>query len=144
MEYCCDATALESGSIVKVERPLSTTGGATYPHYFVVLYAPDALQVGDLIPLVGISSTVTRVDPRRHVLMKWYRRRGGDPDTGFDRPCYACVDFMHVLEVRIGKVFPLEVAAAYEGRFISAEKLQTVVALKNAWARRQNGRSKDG
>jgi hypothetical protein len=118
-----------------VEKPLSSTGRATHPHYFVVLGVPDRLRPGDLIPLLGITSRILNADPRRHVLMKWLGRRGGDPDTGFDRPCYACVDFMHVLEVQNGTTFPLEVAALYEGRFISAEKLQTIVALKNAWAR---------
>jgi len=127
---------LEPGAIVRVEKPLSSTGRVTHPHYFVVLFTPDTLRVGDLIPLVGVSSTVTAADPRRHVIMKWLRRRGGDPDTGFDRPCYACVDFMHVLEVRQGRECALEVAAAFEGRFVSAEKLQTIVALKNAYTRR--------
>jgi hypothetical protein len=134
--YRAEATKLEAGSIVKVEKPLSSTGHTTHPHYFVVLNVPDGVRPGDLIPLLGITSTITNADPRRHVPMKWLGRRGGDPDTGFDRPCYACVDFMHVLEVRRGEVFPLEVAAEYEGRFVSAEKLQTIVALKNAWARR--------
>jgi hypothetical protein len=136
VEYRADATSLEAGSIVKVERPLSSTGRSTHPHYFVMLFVPDTLRVGDLIPLVGISSSIPIPDPRRHVMMKWLRRRGGDPDTGFDRPCHACVDFMHVLEVRQGEEFALEVVAAFEGRFVSAEKLQTIVALKNAWARR--------
>lgn len=134
MEYRSDATRLEPGSIVKVERPLSSSGGPTHPHFFVVLFTPDLVQVGDLIPLAGISSTITSADPRRHVIMKW--RRGGDPDTGFDRPCYACVDFMHVLKVTKGLLFNLEVAASNQGRFVSAEKLQTIVALRNAWAKR--------
>jgi hypothetical protein len=138
VDYRCDAAKLEPGSIVKVEKPLSSTGRTTHPHYFVVLQTPEMPKAGDLIPLLGISSTLTATDPQRHVAMKWLRRRGGDPDTGFDRPSFACVDFMHVLEVRKGTDFPLEVTASFQGKFISVEKLQAVIALKNAWSRRKD------
>lgn len=51
--------------------------------------------------------------------------------------CYACADFTHLLEVQRGKVFPLEVAVDYRGKFIRADKLQTLVAVVNAWVRRK-------
>jgi hypothetical protein len=68
--------------------------------------------------------------------MKWLNRRGGDPETGFDKPCHACADFMNVLEVYRGSSFELEVQAEHRDKFIRAEKLQTVVATVNAWNNR--------
>ena len=69
--------------------------------------------------------------------MKWLGRRGGDPETGFDRPCYACVDFTQKIQVFAGSRFAVEVAAVHEGRFVRAEKLQTIVAILNDWLRRK-------
>jgi len=102
-----------------------------------VLTIPEPVKVGDLIPLVGLSSRIDSKssDPAKHIAMKWLARRGGDPETGLDTRCYACVDFTHVLEVYNGNDFPLEVAAEYRGKFIRAEKLQAVVATMNAWTR---------
>ena len=69
--------------------------------------------------------------------MKWQNRPNGDPETGLKVPCHACVDFTHVLRVRKGEQFALEVEAEFEGKFIRAEKLQTLAGLVNAWARRK-------
>jgi hypothetical protein len=137
--YIADATQLEAGSIIGIERPLSSAGKPTYPHLFVVLTIPDPLIIGVGIPLVGISSRINpkSADPARHVAMKWLARKGGDPETGLDRPCYACVDFMHGLHVYSGTTFDLEVAAAHAGKFVRQDKLQTIVAAANAWARRK-------
>ena len=141
MAYIADARRLQAGSIVKVEKPLSSSGKPTYPHFFIVLSIPDNLLPGELIPLVGISSRIDSksTDPAKHVAMKWLNRKGGDPETGFDLPCHACMDFTHVLEIYEGTHFPTEVAADHSGKFIRAEKLQTVVATMNAWARRKSG-----
>ena len=68
--------------------------------------------------------------------MKWLNRKGGDPETGFNTRCYACADFTHVLEVESGTQVPLEVEATYEGRFITSDRLQTLVAVVNALARK--------
>ncbi len=46
------------------------------------------------------------------------------------------MDFTHVLDVYKGHVFPVEVAAEFKNKFIRADKLQTVVAAMNAYARR--------
>jgi hypothetical protein len=93
-----------------------------------------------MIPLVGVSSGIDpkAVDPARHVAMKWLARQGGDPETGFFKPCHACVDFTTVLDIYTGKLFPLEVGAEFQGRFIRAAKLQAVIAAFNAWARSQH------
>ena len=139
MSYCADATQLEAGSIVKIEKPANSSGKPTYPHFFIVLAVPESLKIGDLIPLVGISSRIdsTSSDPAKHVAMKWLGRRGGDPATGLQTPCYACVDFTHVLSVYSGSEFPLEVTAEHRGKYIRADKLQALVATMNAWTRRR-------
>jgi uncharacterized protein (DUF433 family) len=144
LPYSADATQLDPGSIVKVERPVSSSGKPTYPHFFIVLTIPDRMKVGDLIPLVGISSRIDSKssDPAKHIAMKWLARRGGDPETGLERRCYACVDFTHALEVHRGNEFPLEVAAEHQGKFIRADKLQAVVATTNAWIRRTSPRER--
>lgn len=97
------------------------------------------MRIGDLIPLVGVSSRIDpeRADPTKHLMMKWLARRGGDPETGFNTLCYACMDFTHMLEIYSGDHFPLEVAAEDRGKFIRAGKLQVVVATMNAWTRRK-------
>jgi hypothetical protein len=140
LAYIADATRLEAGSIVRVEKPLSSSGRPTYPHFFVILAMPEELKAGVKIPLVGVSSRIdpNSADPARHVPMKWLRRKGGDPETGFTSPCHACVDFTHVLTVYVGEQFASEVAAEHAGKFIRADKLHTVVAAMNAWARRQS------
>jgi hypothetical protein len=135
--YQADATGLAPGSILLVEKPSSSSNRPTYPHYFIVLAIPEKLEPGARIPLVGISSRIATMDPALHVEMKWLDRRGGDPETGFSKRCHACVDFTHVLEVYKGTTFDLEIAAKDEGRYIRADRLQTVVALTNAWSRRR-------
>jgi hypothetical protein len=129
---------LQVGALVWVEAPRNSAGGTTYPHFFVVLTLPDWPRVGDLIPLVGITSRVSseNLDPAKHVTMKWLNRRGGDPETGFTKPCVADVTFTHVLEVEAGAAGTLEVDAEFAGKFIRADKLHTIVALVNARARR--------
>jgi hypothetical protein len=104
-----------------------------------VLSVPEPIKVGDLIPLVGISSRVgpNTADPARHVAMRWLERRGGHPETGFANPCYACVDFTHVLQVRAGEIYGTEVSAEFNRKFVAAEKFQTLVATMNAWTRRK-------
>ena len=99
MSYRADATQLEAGSIVKIEKPANSSGKPTYPHFFIVLTVPEPLEIGDRIPLAGISSRIdsTSSDPAKHVAMKWLGRRGGDPETGLETRCYACVDFTHVI-----------------------------------------------
>lgn len=140
MAYLADASRLKPGSIVKVEKPLSSSKRPTYPHFFIVLNVPEPLGEGALIPLAGISSRISpgSFDPAIHVPMKWLNRKGGDPETGFSTPCHACMDFTHVLDVEAGATFAFEVAAEYRGRFIRADKLHTVVATMNAWIRRTN------
>ena len=139
MAYSADATRLEPGSIVKVEKPLSSSGRPTYPHFFIVLSLPDEIKAGDIIPLVGISSRIDAngADPAKYVAMKWLNRKGGDPETGFTSPCHACMDFTHVLVVYTGRRFSLEVAAEHSGRFIRADKFHVVVAAMNAWGRKK-------
>ena len=138
MGYIADATRLEPGSILRVEKPYSSSGKPTYPHFFVVLSVPESISVGTIIPLVGISSRIDRdqANPSMQVPMKWLNRKGGDPETGFEKPCYACVDFTHILDVYRGNVFRLEVAAEDRGKFVRSDKLQAVVATFNAWVRR--------
>jgi hypothetical protein len=138
LAYFADATRLESGSIIKIEKPISSSGKPTYPHFFVVLSVPDTIIPGNVIPLVGISSRVASksANPKRHISMKWLNRSGGDPETGLDKPCYACVEFSYLLEVYRGSKFSLEVAAEHTGKFIRAEKLQTLAAAVNAWTER--------
>ena len=122
-----------------VEKPLGSSGKPTYPHHFIVLSVPDPVKPGELIPLVGISSRIDpkSKDPAKHVAMKWLNRKGGDPETGFAKLCYACMDFTHVLEVYRGNSFSAEVAAEHTGHFIRADKLQAVVVTMNAWLRRE-------
>jgi hypothetical protein len=133
-----NASLLRPGSIVKIENPISSSGRPTYAHYFIVLSIPEPLEVGSIIPLVGVSKIIdpAAADPAKHVQMKWLNRKGGDPQTGFNTRCYACADFTHFLEVQKGTSFPFEVQAAYEGRFIQGDRLQTVVAMMNALARK--------
>jgi len=144
LPYIADASSLEAGSIVKIEKPFSSSGKPTYPHFFIVPAVAEPLEYGQSILLVGISSRIDpgEADPAKHVAMKWLNRRGGDPETGFVSPCYACMDFTHELEVYRGRVFELEVAADFRGRFIRAEKLRTVVSTLNAWV--QRNRTRDG
>jgi hypothetical protein len=99
---------------------------------------PEQVRAGDQLPLVAVSSRIESrsADPAKHVAMKWLDRKGGDPETGFNRSCYAFMDFTHVLDVYKGHVFPVEVAAEFKNKFIRADKLQTVVAAMNAYARR--------
>jgi hypothetical protein len=139
LPYQADATQLEPGSIVKIEKPSSSSGKPTYPHFFIVLAISDRIGIGELIPLVGISSRIDprSADPAKHVAMKWLDRKRGDPETGFDKPCYACVDFTHALAVYAGNIFDLEVAAEHKRKFIRADKLQAVVATMNAWIKRK-------
>ena len=139
MAYIADARRLQPGSIVKVEKPLSSSGKPTYPHFFIVLSVPNEINPGMLIPLVGISSRIdsNSAAPAKHVVMKWLGRRGGDPETGFISLCHACMDFTHILEVYAGSQFPVEVAAEHSGKFIRADKLQTVVATMNKWVHRK-------
>jgi hypothetical protein len=141
LPYIADATQLEPGSIVKVEEPESSSGKPTYPHFFIVLSVPDRIEPGERVPLVGISSRIDphSADPAKHVPMKWLDRKGGDPETGFDKRCYPCADFTHVLPIYHGSIFVSEVAAEYKGKFIRDEKLQAVVATMNAWTRRKLG-----
>jgi hypothetical protein len=136
--YIADAARLRSGSIVKVEKPLSSSGRPTYPHFFIVLTVPESIKPGDEILLVGISSRIDprSADPAKHIAMKWNARKGGDPETGFSRPSYASVDFTYVLQVYRGETFQLEVEAEFTNKFIRADKLQTVAAAMNAWSRR--------
>jgi len=138
--YIANASRLRAGSIIKLESPLSSTGKPTYPHFFVVVWIPVLPKPGDSIRLVGVSSSIPpySIDPARHVAMKWLGRRGGDPETGFTRPCHACVDFTQKLTVYEGKTYQAEVAAEYLGRFVRAEKLQTIVATLNAQVRREH------
>lgn len=101
---------------------------------------PRPLRPGHTIPLVGIISRVSAnlVNPAKHVAMKWLNRKGGDPETGFDKPCYASVDFTHILTARAGDLHPIEVDAEHSEKFIRSDKLQTVVAMVNAWNRRSS------
>ena len=139
MPYIADATRLTPGTIVKIEHPLSSSGKPTYPHFFIVLSVPDQPKPGDVIWLIGVSSRIApnHADPARHVAMKWLARKGGDPETGFDKPCHARADFLHRLTVTAGSRFPVEVEAEHRGKFIRADKLQAVVATVNAWNRRK-------
>jgi hypothetical protein len=139
VSYIADATRLTPGSIVKIERPVSSSGKPTYPHFFIVVFVPDQPKPGDVIRLVGVSSRIgsSDVDPAKHVAMKWLARKGGDPETGFDKPCHACADFLCRLIVTSGSSFPIEVEAEYRGKYIRADKLQAVVATVNAWNRRK-------
>ena len=138
MEYIADATGLAAGSIVKLEKPLNSTGNPTHPHFFIVVLIPDNVKPGDFIRLVGVSSSIppASVDPARHIAMKWMGRAGGNPETGFSRPCHACVDFPQRIEVYQGIRFSKEVAAHHQGHFIRADKLQTIIATINAWTLR--------
>lgn len=137
MPYAADASRLRPGSIVKVESPTSSSGKVTYPHFFVVLYVPEPVRVGARIPLVGISSRIgaESADPSLHVAMKWSNRKGGDPETGLSKPSFACVDFAHFLTIKAGEEFDFEVDAEYRSKFVKADKMQTIIALANAWAR---------
>jgi hypothetical protein len=139
LSYITDARRLKPGSIVKVESPLGSSGKPTYAHFFIVLFMPDPLRAGSQIPLVGISSRIDAksADPAKHVAMKWADRKTGDPETGFSKPCYACMDFTHVITVSNGEAFPLQVAAEFNAKFIRAEKFRTVVATMNAWTGRK-------
>jgi hypothetical protein len=134
--FFADASKLEEGFIVRVEKPRSSIGTAAHPHFFIVTRIPLVVRPGDLIQLVGVSSTIPphALDPSRHIAMRWLAQRGGDPETGFTRRCYACVDFPHVLEVYQGKKFALEVEAEFQRKFVRADKLQTIVAAVNALA----------
>jgi len=97
------------------------------------------MRLGVTIPMVGISSRIDpgSADPAKHIPLKWLDRRGGDPETGLDRRCYACVDFTHVSTVYAGSNFALEVAAEHNRKFIRADKLQAIVAALNAWIRQK-------
>ena len=45
-------------------------------------------------------------------------------------------EFTHVLQVYAGEQFALEVSAEFRGRFVRADKLQTIAAAYNAWMRK--------
>ena len=124
MAYSADAIRLEAGSIVKIEKPVGSTGTPAKPHFFVVVEIPDSIQTGTFIRLVGVSSTVPRdsVDPAKHVAMKWLAT--GDPETGFTKPCFTCADFIHRLPVFDGGNFPLEVAAEFKGKYVRAKNFK--------------------
>jgi hypothetical protein len=138
--YIADASRIRAGSIVKVEKPLSSSGQFTYPHFFVVLSAPDKPQIGDLFVMIGVSSRINSdsADPAKHVAMKWLDRKGGDPETGFDRPSFACADFVCIQEAYDGEEHPIELAVEFRGKFVRPGKLQTLIALMNAWNGRPN------
>ena len=138
MAYLVGAQRITPGAIVKIERPLSSSGKPTTPHFFVVLTGPEQPNEGDFFFLMGVSSRIDpkSADPARHVSMKWLNRKGGDPETGFTKPCFACADFTHVLPVRSGKTYKVEVEAEYAGKYISPDKLQALVAVMNAYNRR--------
>ena len=137
--FIADAQLLKAGSIIQIENPLGTTGRATHAHFFVVVSRPAILQVGDTIFTVGVSSTILRdsFDHRFHIPMKWLARKGGDPETGFDRPCYAIFDFIHILTVVKGSAFPPQVAAQHAGRFVRSDKAAAIAAAFAA-RKRQN------
>src|SRR5436309_120153 len=100
----------------------------THAHFFIVLLKPIYLKAGSKILLVGVSSSIApdAVDPALHLKMKWLNRTGGDPDTGFDKLCYACVQFQQTLEVFESDDFPLAMRAEYRGKKISHEHFQTL------------------
>jgi len=133
--FIADASKLRHGSIVEIQNPLSSSGASTHRHFFVVVRLPKNLKVGDKIFLVGISSSVSpeNIDPALHVAMKWLGRPGGDPQTSLSKPCFACVNFTHLLEVYAGDDFPLEVRAEFRGKAIRSDKHQTIAALLDAW-----------
>jgi hypothetical protein len=136
--YVANANDLRPGAIVKIEKPPASSGKPTYPHFFVVLDVPEHPKAGDIIPLVGVSSRIDpgAAKPEIHVPMKWAGRKGGDPETGFDRPCHACADFTHELPIYAGRQFGLEVAAEHKGKWIRTTQLALLVATMNAWARK--------
>ena len=138
MAFECDASALRPGSIVLIEKPLSSSGRPTYPHYFVVMHVPEPLNVGDRVPCLGITSRVPdeAFDPEQHVSMRWLNRKSGDPATGLSKPSVATVNFRHTLTVKAGRVHRLEVDARHEGKYIKADHFHALTALANAYNRK--------
>ena len=49
MAYITDAKLLLAGSLVKIERPRSSSGKPTHPHFFIVLSMPDPISVGSFV-----------------------------------------------------------------------------------------------
>jgi len=96
---------------------------------------PGPLNVGDKLPCLGVTSRISAeaFDPELHVQMRWLNRRGGDPTTGLTKPCVASVVFRHTLVVKAGELYPLEVDARYEGRFVKADHFQSLAVALNAY-----------
>ena len=138
MAFACDATKLRPGSIVLVEHPVGPSGRPTYPHFFIVMQLPESLNVGDQIPCLGVTSRISAAafDPELHLPMRWLNRKGGDPTTGFTKPCAASVVFRHTLMVKSGDAYPIEVEARHEGKFIKSDHFQSLVAMLNAYNRK--------
>ena len=70
-----------------------------------------------------------------------FREHGGHPDTGFTKPCYACVNWtvdLPVLESdEVG--VELEIRAHDEGRFLPEPFFRELIARRDAYKARQKG-----
>jgi len=133
-----DARTLVPGDLVLIQTPDDPTGKPTYPHFFVVMFVPEPVKLGDHIPCLGVTSRMSdeQFDPEQRLRLPWLNRKGGHPSTGLDKPSVAKVTFRHTLTVEAGQDFPLEVAAQHRGKFIPFRDFQSLTAIANAYNRK--------
>ena len=140
-----DLSRCPPGSIVLLRKPPDSSGRkATHDHWFVVVGPPSEYRNGDKLEAIAVSSSIRpdQLDPRLHFQMP-FRERGGHPDTGFAKPCYACVNWtveVPVLESdEVG--VELEIHAHDEGRFLSEPFFRELIARRDAYKSQQRSRS---
>lgn len=125
--------------------PDSSGRKRTHDHWFVIVGPPSEYRKGGKLEAIAVSSSISpeQMDPRVHFQMP-FRERAGHPDTGFTKPCYACVNWtveVPVLESdEIG--VELEIDARDEGRFPSAPFFRELIARRDAYRARQRGPNK--
>ena len=136
MPYECDATLLAPGDIVRIERPLKSSGEPTYAHDFVVLFVPEALNVGDEIPCLGVTSRIA-YDPEWHVENALGQPPGRTPGYRLLEAVSHRRDVPPPLSRAHGSDLSLQVEAEFSRRFIRRDHFHAVVALLNAYNRKQ-------
>lgn len=85
---------------------------------------------------IAVSSSIARdrVDSRVHFQMP-FRENSGHPDTGFKKPCYACVN--SVIEIPVIESdelgVDLEIKAKHDGYFLPTAYFTELMARRNAF-----------
>jgi hypothetical protein len=91
-----DLSLCPPGSIVLLRNPPDSTGKkATHDHWVILIGPQSEYRSNGRLLAIAVSSSILPgdVDPRFHIQMPFREQRGGHPDTGFTKPCYACINW---------------------------------------------------